>query len=129
MVQLKYSNIIKKNTERNGIVQKLICLVAICITTGLLFTSCGKAPENINPQKYSLDNFKILIEAGDYAKAGEMYFNAVSGNLQSLNSITGRYRFINQANHLYAKLRQSCFRTDRGRLCKSKRKLYKSFEF
>ena len=74
----------------------LICIAAVLLLagggTGLYFWMSSSAPtaENINPNQYSPDNFTLLLEAGDYQKAADMYLQTAYGNTEREFELKGR---------------------------------------
>ena len=63
--------------------KKGLCIWLVCCMAITSLAGCGsKNPESINEKRYDLDNFTILLDAGEYAKAAAMYQNTAIGNTQ-----------------------------------------------
>lgn len=63
--------------------KKGLCIWLVCCMAIASLTGCGdKGPESINEKRYDLDNFTVLLDAGEYAKAAAMYQNTAIGNTQ-----------------------------------------------
>ena len=60
--------------------KKLFFAVVLCIMMTLCFSSCKIGC--INTNRYNIDNFKKLLEAGEYMQAAEMYINTADGNVR-----------------------------------------------
>lgn len=66
----------------------LICIAVVLLLagggTGLYFWMSSSTPtaESINPNQYNPDNFTLLLEAGDYQKAADMYLQTANGNTE-----------------------------------------------
>ncbi len=70
--------------------KKGLCIWLVCCMAITSLAGCGsKNPESINEKRYDLDNFTILLDAGEYAKAAAMYQNTAIGNMQRENEIQG----------------------------------------
>lgn len=74
----------------------LICIAAVLLLvgggTGLYFWMSSSTPtaESINPNQYNPDNFTLLLEAGDYQKAADMYLQTAYGNTEREFELKGR---------------------------------------
>ena len=63
--------------------KKGLCIWLVCCMAITSLAGCGsKNPESINEKRYDLDNFTVLLDAGEYAKAAAMYQNTAIGNTQ-----------------------------------------------